>query len=622
MEQTHTTHNGVAATPGAQRRVLVVEDDSTIVDAIAARLRAEGFLVQTAVDGPAAVDAAEAWQPDLMVLDVMLPGFDGLEVCRRVQAQRPVPVLMLTARDDETDMLVGLGVGADDYMTKPFSMRELAARVHVLLRRVERAALAAVTPRSGILRLGELEIDHAQRRVRVRSEDVHLTPTEFDLLVCLANTPAPSSPASSCSPRCGTGPTRPAPGPSTATSRPCAARSAPSASVRSTASATRWRRFYAMSAMRRRRPWDGLPARQGWRNWLRSVSISISIKTKLGTLVVVSVFITTGLLLVALRTETELRFITVFSVIATLLITQFVAHGLTAPLDEMNTVAKGISHGDYTRRVRGADRRDELGDLASTINRMADDLEAVDQHRKELVANVSHELRTPIAALRAVLENVVDGVSAADPETMRTALKQTERLGRLVETLLDLSRLDNGVVPLRARRFEVWPYLSGVLKEANLAAAQRGLTSGSGHHTRTDVHLHLDVSPPELTAHADAERLHQVVANLIDNAVKHSPPHGRVTVRARRGPLPESLDLEVVDEGPGIPEQERHRVFERFNRGSVTAPHGKGSDGGTGLGLAIARWAVDLHGGRIGVAESSRGCRILVTLPGIPSARG
>lgn len=123
------------------------------------------------------------------MLDVMLPGFDGLEVCRRVQAQRPVPVLMLTARDDETDMLVGLGVGADDYMTKPFSMRELAARVHVLLRRVERATLAAHAPRGATLRLGDLEIDHAQRRVRVQAEDVHLTPTEFDLLVCLAGTP-------------------------------------------------------------------------------------------------------------------------------------------------------------------------------------------------------------------------------------------------------------------------------------------------------------------------------------------------------------------------------------------------------------------------------------------------
>ncbi|MGW0559455.1 HAMP domain-containing sensor histidine kinase [Streptomyces sp. NPDC003016] len=360
---------------------------------------------------------------------------------------------------------------------------------------------------------------------------------------------------------------------------------------------------------------QGRQARQGQgqgRNGLRPFSI----KTKLGTLVVVSVFITTGLILVALRTKTELRFITVFSVIASMLITQFVAHSLTSPLDEMTTVARSIAHGDYTRRVRGAGRRDELGDLAATINHMADDLEAVDRHRKELVANVSHELRTPIAGLRAVLENVVDGVSEADPETMRTALKQTERLGRLVETLLDLSRLDNGVVPLKAHRFEVWPYLSGVLKEANVIASQRGLASGSGSHTRTDVHLHLDVSPPELTAHADIERLHQVVANLLDNAVKHSPPHGRVTVRARRGSQPESLDLEVLDEGPGIPESERHRVFERFNRGALPAPHGPGSDGGTGLGLAIARWAVDLHGGRIGVAESARGCRIQVTLPG------
>ncbi|WAZ24087.1 ATP-binding protein [Streptomyces cinnabarinus] len=344
-----------------------------------------------------------------------------------------------------------------------------------------------------------------------------------------------------------------------------------------------------------------------------------SIKTKLGALVVISVLITTGLSMIAVRTATELRFITVFSMIATLLITQFVAHSLTAPLDEMNAVARSISHGDYSRRVR-ENRRDELGDLAETINVMADELETQDRQRKELVANVSHELRTPIAGLRAVLENIVDGVTEADPETMRTALKQTERLGRLVDTLMDLSRLDNGVVPLKKRRFEVWPYLSGVLKEANMVASTRaGIASGSGGHTRTDVHLTLDVSPPELTAHADPERIHQVVANLIDNAVKHSPPHGRVTVKARRGARPESLELEVLDEGPGIPKSQWHRVFERFNRGAVPAPHGPGSDGGTGLGLAIARWAVDLHGGRIGVAESVRGCRILVTLPGEPS---
>ena len=138
---------------------------------------------------------------------------------------------------------------------------------------------------------------------------------------------------------------------------------------------------------------DGPAGRRSPREPWGGVS-PFSIKTKLGALVVISVLITTGLMMIAVHTKTELRFITVFSMIATLLITQFVAHSLTAPLDEMNAVARSISHGDYTRRVR-ENRRDELGDLAQTINRMADDLEAQDRQRKELVANVSHELRTP-----------------------------------------------------------------------------------------------------------------------------------------------------------------------------------------------------------------------------------
>ncbi|MGH3365402.1 MAG: response regulator transcription factor [Nocardioidaceae bacterium] len=174
---------------GTSPRVLVVEDEPTIAQAVADRLTAEGFTVRQEYDGPSAVTAAGEWSPDLVVLDVMLPGFDGHEVCRRVQAEHPVPVLMLTARDDETDVLVGLGVGADDYLTKPFSMRELVARIRVLLRRVERASeLATRTPPE--LVVGSLRIDQARRRVNNDGVDVHLTPTEFDLLVCLATRPA------------------------------------------------------------------------------------------------------------------------------------------------------------------------------------------------------------------------------------------------------------------------------------------------------------------------------------------------------------------------------------------------------------------------------------------------
>ncbi|MEV4640319.1 response regulator transcription factor [Actinoplanes sp. NPDC049548] len=167
------------------RRVLVVEDERTIAEAVAARLRAEGFEVALAADGPGAVEAARRIRPDAVVLDVMLPGFDGLEVCRRIQAERPVPVLMLTARDDETDLLVGLAVGADDYLTKPFSMRELTARVHALLRRASRVP----APEPDLLRLGDLEINVAERRVHRAGREAHLTPTEFDLLVHLAARP-------------------------------------------------------------------------------------------------------------------------------------------------------------------------------------------------------------------------------------------------------------------------------------------------------------------------------------------------------------------------------------------------------------------------------------------------
>ena len=169
------------------RRILVVEDEVTIADAIAARLKNEGYDVRLAADGPAGVEAARRWDPDLVLLDLMLPGLDGLEVCRQIQKDRHVPVLMVTARDDETDLVIGLAVGADDYLTKPFSMRELVARVQAILRRID--ALAGVS-QPKLLELDDgIVIDPDTRQVRQHGEIVHLTPTEFDLLVSLAEHP-------------------------------------------------------------------------------------------------------------------------------------------------------------------------------------------------------------------------------------------------------------------------------------------------------------------------------------------------------------------------------------------------------------------------------------------------
>jgi DNA-binding response OmpR family regulator len=164
--------------------VAVIEDELTIATAVADRLRKENLSVEIATDGPSGVDLCSRLKPDLVILDVMLPGLDGLEVCRRIQKERAVPVLMLTARDTETDMLVGLGVGADDYMTKPFSVRELVARVHAILRRVDRASTETEK-----LEVGNVGIDLSARRVRVDGNEVHLTPIEFELLVLLTRNP-------------------------------------------------------------------------------------------------------------------------------------------------------------------------------------------------------------------------------------------------------------------------------------------------------------------------------------------------------------------------------------------------------------------------------------------------
>ncbi|AGZ46743.1 HAMP domain-containing sensor histidine kinase [Actinoplanes friuliensis] len=280
---------------------------------------------------------------------------------------------------------------------------------------------------------------------------------------------------------------------------------------------------------------------------------------------------------------------------------QVMAHGATVPLREMTVAAKAMARGDYTRRVR-ATSRDEVGELATAFNQMASDLAAADRQRRELIANVSHELRTPITALQGLLENIVDGVSTAEPETMRTALTQTERLGRLVTELLDLSRLDAGVVPLSRAPIDVRSFLGDVVREATVNA------DGAGHDVR------FVVSAPEIRIDGDRERLHQVFANLLDNAARHSPPGGTVTVRAER--RDEHVLLAVSDEGEGIPAAERARVFERFTRGE------RATDGGTGLGLAIARWVVQLHDGTIAVVDPASapardrpGCHIHVTLP-------
>ncbi len=168
--------------------VLVVDDEEAIAEAVRARLESEGYEVLVATDGPEAIRVCERARPDLVVLDLMLPGMDGLEVCRAIQRDRWVPVLMLTARTEEADKVAGFAVGADDYLTKPFSLRELAVRVRAILRRVERVS-AVPAGDDGPIERGPLTIDAGKRRVVVDGEPVSLTPLEFEILHTLAREP-------------------------------------------------------------------------------------------------------------------------------------------------------------------------------------------------------------------------------------------------------------------------------------------------------------------------------------------------------------------------------------------------------------------------------------------------
>ena len=321
-----------------------------------------------------------------------------------------------------------------------------------------------------------------------------------------------------------------------------------------------------------------------------------SIKVKLSIVIVAAVAVTLAVNEIGLTFNFKPLFRAGVAAAIALLMVQLLSRGMTSPLRDMERAAASMAAGNVAQRVE-VSSSDEVGRLAQAFNVMAEELAEVDRQRRELVANVSHELRTPISALRATLENVVDGVVVPDPPLLRTMLAQTERLQRLVTQLLDLSRLESGGSPLHMVRFPVVDLLEAVADESSLHSPE--------------VVVRVDVSPADLSVLGDPERLHQVFANLSDNAARFTPDEGEVLLSARRSG--DTAIFEVVDHGPGIPTEALTRVFERFYR---TDEARSTDEGGSGLGLAIARWVVDLHGGRIRAERlEPHGCRMVVELP-------
>ena len=283
--------------------------------------------------------------------------------------------------------------------------------------------------------------------------------------------------------------------------------------------------------------------------------------------------------------------------IVALALARILARGLTQPIRDMASAVRAMARGEYRQRVP-VRSRDELGQLAEGFNHMAGEMDGLERLRRDLVANVSHELKTPISAIRAHLENLMDGVEEPNPALLAVMVQQAERLSRLVDQLLDLSKLESGDVPLQLEAVDLGPFVRRIGSEVEMARTGRG------------VHLEEEIAEELPPVRADRERLHQVLFNLLDNAYRFSPQGGVVTVRAERSNG--SCEISVEDRGPGIPAEHLPLVFERFYRVDQSRSR---DDGGTGIGLAIARSIVEAHGGRIWAENGPVGARFRFVIP-------
>ena len=326
---------------------------------------------------------------------------------------------------------------------------------------------------------------------------------------------------------------------------------------------------------------------------LRPLERIPSIKLKLSILIIAGIAITVATTTVGFWLDVRPRWSLLIAVGVALVLVQILARGITAPLREMSTAADAMADGDLDQRVQ-ASSADEVGELGRSFNTMAERIAALEAQRRDLFATVSHELRTPVAVIQGNVENLLDGLDDDREQILETMLRQTRRLGSLIDDLMDLSRLEAGAVPMNRRPIDLVSVLDAVIDEARLRDPEPKVVFSG---------------PEAITAFGDPDRLHQVFANLVDNAVRHQPPDETITIDAM---LTDGwATVHIRDNGPGIPAEELPFVFDRFHRAT-----GDPGSGNAGLGLAIVRGIVHAHEGTVRAANhAAGGCEMTVTLP-------
>ncbi|MEM7286502.1 MAG: ATP-binding protein [Actinomycetota bacterium] len=326
---------------------------------------------------------------------------------------------------------------------------------------------------------------------------------------------------------------------------------------------------------------------------LRPLERIPSIKLKLSILILAAIAVTVTTTTVGFWLDVRPRWSLLIAVGVALVLVQILARGLTAPLREMSTAADAIADGDLNQRV-AASSADEVGELGRSFNTMAERIAALEAQRRDLFATVSHELRTPVAVIQGNVENLLDGLDEDRDQMLEAMLRQTRRLGGLIDDLMDLSRLEAGAAPMNRRPIDLSTVLESVIDEARLRDPEPKIA--------------LD-GPVTLPCIGDPARLHQVFANLVDNAIRHQPADESLEIATSA--TADSVTVRVRDRGPGIPAEQLPFVFDRFHRAT-----GDPGGGHAGLGLAIVRGIVHAHEGDVIAANHpDGGCEMTVVLP-------
>ncbi len=623
------------------QRVLVVDDEPMVLEVLSRYLRSDGFEVATAADGREALVRFGESEPDLVLLDLMLPHIDGYEVFRQLRERASTPVIMLTARGEEIDRIVGLDGGADDYIGKPFSPREVVARVRAVLRRAGPAEVPSV------LEIGRIRIDSDRRETTVAGDAGGAD--SQGVRPAAAFGVAPGDHLYACAAVGGRLGLR-------LVGRHIdghRARSPAAREDRGDAFGT----GASVDGLGR-----GLPVRavsQFVRTVLvllgvaaASVAGALLVGVALGmasetahvaVLLVPAAVVTVAAAYIAPRAlagatlASRLAAVAIVAIVVALanlavlamdmvvggedarllaiLLVYALGAGVTVavslartlgpPLRRLRRTAIELGAGDLDARVGELTGGPELDALARTLDEMAERLQRTEAHRAEiaamrrdLITAVSHDLRTPLASLRAMVEAIDDGVVDDPPTLARYAAEMrgsVVQLSTMVDDLFEFTQLDAGAIERETKRARLEEVVGSAMATVEPHVAAKGLA------VEADLSAAAGVSC--------SPRMTRVFQNLLMNAVRHTPADGVVRLSARReGAL---LQVSVEDTGTGIPPADLDRIFEPFYRADPAR-----SGPGAGLGLALAKRIVEALGGRITAANAiSRGARFAVTLP-------